>query len=142
MTSPRSKRLPPISITIGAGLLTTLFAGNGLWMISAPERWYWRVPGVAETGPFNQHFIRDIGFIYVATSVAVAAGVLSRSGRPALWTTAAAWHACHSLFHVWEVATGICAPAALLRDFLGVTAPSVLAVALATWACRTTRQDG
>ncbi len=37
--------------------------GNGLFMLVAPSAWYQFVPGVTHTGPFNQHFIRDIGLI-------------------------------------------------------------------------------
>ena len=37
--------------------------GNGLFMLLAPSTWYHFVPGVTHTGPFNQHFIRDIGLI-------------------------------------------------------------------------------
>jgi len=37
--------------------------GNGLFMLVVPSAWYHFVPGVTHTGPFNQHFIRDIGLI-------------------------------------------------------------------------------
>ena len=37
--------------------------GNGLFMLVAPMTWYYFVPGVTDTGFFNQHFIRDIGII-------------------------------------------------------------------------------
>ena len=36
---------------------------NGLFMLVAPAVWYDAVPGVTDTGFFNQHFIRDIGMI-------------------------------------------------------------------------------
>jgi hypothetical protein len=34
---------------------------NGLFMLVAPLVWYEFIPGVTDTGLFNQHFIRDIG---------------------------------------------------------------------------------
>ena len=35
---------------------------NGLWMLLAPESWYHGLPAaVPDTGPFNAHFVRDIG---------------------------------------------------------------------------------
>ena len=38
---------------------------NGIYMLAAPEDWYFAVPGVTTTGPFNQHFVRDIGLIFL-----------------------------------------------------------------------------
>ena len=34
---------------------------NGLFMLLAPAPWYAPIPGVSATGPFNSHFVRDIG---------------------------------------------------------------------------------
>jgi hypothetical protein len=47
---------------------------------------------------------------------------------------AAAWLGAHALFHLWEVAAGICGPDAIPRDFIGVTLPALLALALAFFA--------
>jgi hypothetical protein len=38
-------------------------AANGLFMLVAPAVWYEFVPGVTDTGFFNQHFVRDIGIV-------------------------------------------------------------------------------
>jgi len=119
-----------------ATLLALLFVGNGVYMLVNPEAWYWAVPGVPDTGAFNPHFVRDIGFIYVFTGLAVAAGVVWPSQRLGLWCTAAAWHTAHALFHVWEVVVGICTPDALARDFAGVTLPAIIACVLVWWAKR------
>src|SRR6476619_8027266 len=48
-----------------AWILGIALAANGLVMLGAPAAWYAAVPGVAATGPFNAHFIRDIGVAYV-----------------------------------------------------------------------------
>ena len=42
----------------GLGLVQAL---NGVLMLLAPEAWYHAVPTVPGTGPFNPHFVRDIG---------------------------------------------------------------------------------
>src|SRR5262245_28106150 len=47
---------------------------NGLLMLASPEGWYFAVPGVTTTGPFNQHFIRDIGLIFLFIGAAFLAG--------------------------------------------------------------------
>ena len=46
--------------------LPVLLAANGLFMLLAPHAWYPAVPGVTETGPYNPHFVRDIGAAYLA----------------------------------------------------------------------------
>ncbi|HVY56846.1 MAG TPA: hypothetical protein VHA77_03260 [Xanthobacteraceae bacterium] len=45
-------------------------AANGLLMLFDPAGWYGLVPGVPETGPFNPHFVRDIGCAYLVAGVA------------------------------------------------------------------------
>jgi hypothetical protein len=107
---------------------------NGLIMLAAPMDWYFAVPGVTDTGPFNQHFLRDIGVIYVFIGIAMLAGVLRPAARTTLWGAAAAWQIGHALFHIWEVAVGICGPNALARDFADVTLPAVVTLLLAIWS--------
>jgi hypothetical protein len=46
-----------------ASLLGAGSVANGLYMLALPTAWYFAVPGVTTTGPFNQHFLRDIGLI-------------------------------------------------------------------------------
>ena len=109
-----------------AGVLLLLFTANGLFMLVQPEGWYWAVPGVPDTGPYNQHFIRDIGFIYLLSGGALLVGWLYPGQRAGLWSLVAAWQVCHALFHIWEVVVGICGPEALVRDFAGVPAPALI----------------
>ncbi len=116
---------------LGAGL-----AANGLYMLASPAAWYFAVPGVTTTGPFNQHFLRDIGLIFVLIGAAFLLGVARPILRVALWGAAALWLAGHALFHVWEMAVGICGVSALARDFPAVTLPALIAVALTVWAAR------
>src|SRR3546814_1983115 len=58
-----------------AVLLMVAFNGlflsaNGIFMLVAPLTWYELVPGVTDTGFFNQHFVRDIGIIQLFLGVA------------------------------------------------------------------------
>jgi hypothetical protein len=115
------------------GLLSLLglpLLANGLFMLLAPLTWYGLVPGVSDTGPFNPHFVRDIGAAY-----AVAAG-----GLLALVRYAAAWPAAiagsvflllHAGVHIVDALQGRIAPAHLLNDALLVLLPALLALALA-----------
>ncbi|MEJ2763360.1 hypothetical protein VV869_05200 [Photobacterium sp. MCCC 1A19761] len=114
-------------LNIGIALLLGLAAlGNGVFMIIDPETWYWLVPGVPDRGPFNQHFLRDIGMIYMLIGVAFIWGAMYTQHRRVLWGIPTAWLASHAMFHFWEVWVGICGPEFLVIDFGGVTLPALL----------------
>ena len=83
---------------------------NGLFMLVAPLVWYDVVPGVSDTGFFNQHFIRNIGMIQLFLGVAFGLGMLRPERRIGLWAAATLWLIAHAVFHLWEVAVGICSP--------------------------------
>jgi len=122
-----------------AVILGLLLGANGLFMLIAPARWYFTVPGVTTTGPFNQHFLRDIGCIFLLLGVAVLYGAARSHVRVALWGMTALWLCGHALFHVWEVAVGICGSSALVRDFPAVTLPALLAMLLTIFAIADTK---
>jgi hypothetical protein len=107
---------------------------NGVFMLVAPEDWYFAVPGVTTTGPFNQHFVRDIGLIFLLLGGAFLLGAAQPHLRVALWGAASIWLSGHALFHFWEVAVGICGPSDLARDFPAVTLPAILGLLLTFWA--------
>lgn len=115
----------------GLALLLGLAAlANGSFMTFAPEPWYWLVAGVPDRGPFNQHFLRDIGMNYLLIGSAFVYGALYAKHRLLLWLMPTAWLLCHAIFHLWEVLVGICGPQSLQEDFAGVTLPALLAVSL------------
>ncbi|MFA6114729.1 MAG: hypothetical protein WC729_12070 [Sphingomonas sp.] len=117
------------AVTLGVGGLA-----NGAFMLVAPADWYFAVPGVMTTGPFNQHFIRDIGIIFLFVGAAFLIGAARPDNRVLSWGAPTLWLGCHALFHFWEVAVGICGPSALARDFPAVTLPVILGTALTWWA--------
>jgi hypothetical protein len=109
---------------------------NGVYMLIDPDAWYYAVPGVTTTGPFNQHFIRDIGLIFLMLGGVFLVGVRRAEQRALLWGGASLWLSGHALFHFWEVAAGICGSEVLARDFPAVTLPAIIGWALTLWAAR------
>jgi hypothetical protein len=109
---------------------------NGVTMLIDPDAWYYAVPGVTTTGPFNQHFIRDIGLVFLMLGGVFLLGVRRAENRALLWGGASLWLAGHALFHFWEVTAGICGPEVLARDFPAVTLPAIIGWALTFWAAR------
>jgi hypothetical protein len=120
---------------LGAAVVLGVAAlANGTFMLISPANWYFAVPGVTTTGPFNQHFLRDIGLIFLFIGAAFLVGTAQPTWRAALWSAASLWLCGHALFHFWEVAVGICGPSALVRDFAAVTLPALISAALALWS--------
>ena len=87
-------------------LLTALWLG--IWAYAMPRSWYDTFPGfglrwVAATGPYNEHFVKDIGGMYLALAV-LTAGALMYAARGALVrVTATAWtvfNVLHLIYHV------------------------------------------
>jgi hypothetical protein len=104
----------------GAGLVALLLGANGLAMLAASLAWYDAVPGVTATGPFNSHFIRDIGAIYVTCALGLAwFAWRPRQGWPAM-AAAAAWLTMHAAVHVYDATCGTSPLADVQRDFVGV----------------------
>jgi len=120
-----------LGVALALGVATE---ANGLFMLAAPEAWYFAVPGVTTTGPFNQHFLRDIGLIFLFIGAAFLAGTALPRYRVVLWAAPTLWLWGHALFHFWEVAVGICGPSALARDFPDVTLPAIIGTVLVLWA--------
>jgi hypothetical protein len=132
----RSTTLKAICLGL-AVLLGVVLGANGIVMLVWPENWYASVPGVTSTGPFNQHFLRDIGLIFVFVGAAFLVGVWRPHLRILLWAAASIWLLGHALFHIWEVAVGICSSSDLVRDFPDVTLPALIGIALTFWAIAT-----
>ncbi|WP_232328629.1 hypothetical protein [Sphingomonas horti] len=103
-------------------------------MLVSPAGWYFAVPGVTTTGPFNQHFIRDIGIIFIFIGCGFLLGIVRPVHRVLLWGAPVMWLWGHALFHFWEVAVGICGPSVLVRDFPAVTLPALIGAAITAWA--------
>ena len=110
-------------------------------MLVAPLVWYEFVPGVTDTGFFNQHFIRDIGMIQLFLGVAFGIGMIRPERRIGLWAAATLWLIAHAVFHLWEVAVGISSPSVILRDFPAVTLPAIIGVVLTLWAINQSRAE-
>ena len=114
-------------------LVGLAMAANGIAMLLAGPAWYAAVPGVTETGPFNPHFVKDIGAAYLTAGAGLAvfawrASALARGAA----TAGAVFLGLHGLIHLAEAAGEPDGAMHLARDFAGVLLPPVLALA-AIW---------
>jgi hypothetical protein len=103
-------------------------------MLTAPALWYDTIPGVPHTGPFNSHFVADIG----AAFLTAGAGLIARAWRPRYWPAAIAgvgFLGLHALIHMVEIATGLSANPG--QDIALVVVPAAIAV----WAALPSKRE-
>ena len=114
-----------------AVVLAVVLGLNGLAMLLGSFWWYNAVPGAIATGPFNPHFVRDIGMAYLVT-----AGGLGWFARApiAAWPAlvgSALFLSLHAAIHVFDATCSGGGFAAVARDFPSVDLPAVACVWIA-----------
>lgn len=119
-----------------AGLLALLHGINALAMIFAGHAWYESAPGVPSTGPYNPHFVVDIGLAFLVAAIGFGLWAWRAAiGAGVVWM-AAAWPALHAVFHLihWthELPSGV----ALVTEAVGVVAVAALGLIVAWRAGR------
>jgi len=114
------------------GALTLL---TGPYLFFAPNAFYENTPGVSMMGPFNLHFIRDVGLAFLVSGGAVIFGVLQRNRGLAV--AGALWPFLHGLFHfqIW-IGRGIPFDQVAAFDFVAVIIPAAAMMVLA-WRLKT-----
>ncbi|MEQ8266876.1 MAG: hypothetical protein RH982_06755 [Parvibaculum sp.] len=116
----------------------TLWLVNALWMLADPAGWYAGVDGVSNTGPYNPHFVRDIGLAYLTVALLVFGAIRWARHAVPLLGAGALFLGLHALLHVWDIAAGRLPMEHMLMDMPGVFLPPLLA-ALLTWWCAPAR---
>lgn len=111
-----------------AGVLGALLAADAVVQLIAPFWWYGVVPGVTATGPFNAHFVRDIGAAYLVTAAGLAGYAWrGRAAWPAL-AAAAGFLTLHAAIHVFDAVCGPRLVQDVIRDLPGIYLPTLLAL--------------
>ena len=118
----------------GVALLGAGLAVNGAIMMLAAEPWYEVV--AKGTGPFNAHFVRDIGAAYLAAAIALLWGVRRPAHRGPLAAIAGVFLGLHALTHLVEAASGVTSLGHVLEDFPGVHLPALVVCWLAAASLR------
>jgi hypothetical protein len=128
-TAPSARRWDPWLWVLLA--LAFLNLGNAVWMLLSPEHWYHELPArVPATGPFNEHFVRDIGIAFATVGVAYGMAALRPAHRLPLAALAACFLVGHALLHAFDSWRGYLPADHWPHDVPGVYAPAVLALAL------------
>jgi len=121
----------------GLGLLALGTGANAAWMLIDPAGWYRGLPaGVPDTGPLNEHFVRDIGCAFATLAIGLAAAAWWPRWRAPLVALAALFFTGHALLHVFDTLRGALDAGHWALDLPGVYLPALLLVALAWLALR------
>ena len=78
--------------------LVVFYLITGLFIAVIPFAFYETGPGVSDTGPYNMHFLRDVGFAFTVSALGIAYGLIRKLKPLVVFGTA--WLAMHGLFHL------------------------------------------
>lgn len=128
------------------GVVFALFAvgnlANGSWMLASPGHWYIHLPAnVPGTGPLNEHFVRDIGCIFVLIGVVLLVAVFRPRFRSTALLFATGFYVAHALVHVYDSFRGLLPPGQWRYDLLPVYGSSAVLLTLSLWFLRMGRGD-
>jgi hypothetical protein len=119
-------------------VLTTTGAFVGGWAYFAPLHWYNTFPGLGlrwlpVLGPFNEHFAKDVGAMYLATAALSVMALLYVTNRALMRATAlslSVFNLLHLIYHVPMLHMYGALDAALNAVFLTLLLLCSLALAL------------
>lgn len=126
MTTP----LIPGPLWRGLAILMALgLALNGAAMLLTAGQWYAVVPGVAQTGPLNSHFVNDIGAAFLAAALSFAFAAWQRERRLLLPGAAFLW--LHAGLHLIDALSfGHAHGEILTVEITGIHLPALIAILL------------
>jgi hypothetical protein len=119
------------TIRIVLTCLAALGVANAAWMLVDPEGWYGGLPAaVPDFGPFNHHFVKDIGCAYLTCGIAIVWAAFRPVVRVPLLAVATIFYVAHGLVHVRDTGAGLVSARHWLIDVPGVYLPALVLVAL------------
>jgi hypothetical protein len=119
--------------TVVLGLFGLGNLANAAWMLLAPVHWYLNLPaGVPDFGPLNEHFVRDIGCIYLLMGAALTAAAFAPRWRVMAVGAVTLFHLLHAVVHVIDTLRGLVGSEHWVIDVPGVYLPAAILTVL-TW---------
>jgi hypothetical protein len=113
-----------IFLILGIGLVA-----NALWMLAGPMHWYRELPAaVPDTGPFNPHFVRDIGCAFLTVGAALIWAAFREHYRYPLAVVSAIFLVAHAALHIYDTLRGYLDHTHWALDLPGVYLPAILLV--------------
>ncbi len=119
----------------GATLMLRLFyiigavasLANGAWMLLFPLSWYTDFPAdIPHTGPFNPHFVRDLGVVYLFVALAFGWSAMHLDRSRPVHLALTLFFVGHALIHLADIAAGRLPHSHWLIDLPGVFVPALI----------------
>lgn len=102
---------------------------NGIWMLFFPLSWYTDFPAaIPHTGPFNSHFIRDLGVTYLVVALGFGWCALHLERSRPVHSGLTIFFVGHALIHLVEILTGQLPGTHWLIDTPLVFVPAILLI--------------
>jgi hypothetical protein len=115
---------------------------NGAWMLLFPLSWYTDLPAdIPHTGPFNPHFVRDLGVVFLVVALAFGWSALHLDRSRPVHLALTVFFTGHALIHVADIATGHLPHSHWLIDLPGVFVPALIMIVLAVPSVRRLLSD-
>ena len=107
------------------------------WMLAAPAHWWANLPGrVPDFGPLNEHFVRDIGALFLTFGSALWWAAAVPAVRFPVLAVVTLWNVAHAFVHVWDTVRGLVDASHWTLDIPGIYAPTVGLIVLTVLAAR------
>ena len=105
---------------------------NSAWMLVAPHSWYTDFPaGVPDTGPFNAHFVRDLGVVFAVCALGFIWCAVNLARCLPVHLGITLFFVGHALVHLADLVAGRLPPHHWWMDVPLVFAPATGLVLLA-----------
>jgi hypothetical protein len=126
------KSSAPKWIVVLLWIIAAMDIVNGIEMFFFPNAWFFRlVPGVTETGPFNEHLVTDGGTFFLGVGIGLVAAALNPRRNAIAIVVAAVAGVMHSILHVYAHAVGLLSLQHLTTEILGIYIPAIVLIAIA-----------
>ena len=110
---------------------------NGAWMLLFPLSWYTDLPAaVPHTGPFNPHFVRDLGVVFLVVGLAFGWSALNVNRSRLVHLALTVFFVGHALIHLTDILAGRLPHSHWLMDLPGVFVPALIMITLAVPSVR------
>ncbi|MBM3289825.1 MAG: hypothetical protein FJY92_06700 [Candidatus Hydrogenedentes bacterium] len=107
-------------------VLGLLSVANGGWMLAHAPTWYDSMPGVTDVGPYNGHFVRDIGLAYAVSGVGFVWCAFNLRRCWPVVVGQALWATGHAVLHVLDMFAGRLPLTHWIVDAPGVLLPGLV----------------
>ena len=106
--------------------LGVISLANGIWMMIHAWSWFEWIPGVADTGTANAHFIHDVGIAFAVCAIGLFWTARNLEIARPVYLGITLFIGGHAIGHVIEILTGLLPHSHWLIDIPLVFLPAVL----------------